>query len=641
MELGKVNNGYEIEVELNLPVDSQESNYGTLQISQLKAQDESINGTHSRKKRKSKTQEPDSEETDEVNQSCSFIGNALEKFWAYLSDFLAERKTLVVGLVYVILALLYNAYFIASIYYSIHNNISMNWCNGVGLLIILTVITYVSLFYFQIVKRFWGKSIHQAVLKPIGAYYDRVWKYRLVRYGFYLVIVGALITFLVIDTAGERYRLVSFFGLLIFLLLGWIFSKHPSRVKWRHVTWGVGLQFVFGLIVLRWELGRQVIQCLGEKITIFLDYSNEGSGFVYGYLVTDKNMAGIALGSVFAFKILSVIFFFSFFVSILYYYGIMQWIVKKIGWLLQISMGTTAAESMNAAGNIFLGQTEAPLLIRPLLPKMTKSELHAVMTGGFATIAGGVLAAFISFGISASHLLSASVMSAPAALAYSKLFYPESEKSQTKADDVEIPKGTESNALDAAAQGAANAVFLVLNIIANLIAFLAFIAFLNGIISWFGGLLGAPYVTFEYIMGKIFIPVAWLMGVPADECDLVANLVALKTIVNEFAAYSKLSEYIAQGIISKRAETIATYALCGFSNPGSIGTQIAALSTMAPERQSDLAQVAFRAFVAGSAACFMTACIAGTLISSVSDTPASTTLAPSTFTFTPNMTALF
>ena len=180
MKLGKVNNGYEIEVELNLPVDSQESNYGTLQISQLKAQDESINGTHSRKKRKSKTQEPDSEEADEVNQSCSFIGNVLEKFWAYLSDFLAERKTLVVGLVYVILALLYNAYFIASIYYSIHNNISMNWCNGVGLLIILTVITYVSLFYFQIVKRFWGKSIHQAALKPIGAYYDRVWKYRLV-----------------------------------------------------------------------------------------------------------------------------------------------------------------------------------------------------------------------------------------------------------------------------------------------------------------------------------------------------------------------------------------------------------------------------------------------------------------------------
>ncbi|KAI9560235.1 hypothetical protein GHT06_014249 [Daphnia sinensis] len=640
MELGKVNVGLEIDEEQSLPLDSHESSYGTLHIPHLTIHRDDDHASLSRKKERPKIVIP--EETDEeVNESCTFIGNALEKFWIYLNDFATRREQLVRGLIYVILAILYNAYFVASIYYSIKNGIPMDWCGGVGLLIILTVISYVGLFYFQIVKKFWGESIDQKVLQPIDRSFDRVWKYRLVQYAFYLAIIAALIVFLVIDTADDRYRLISFLGLIVFLLLGWIFSKHPSKVKWRHVTWGVALQFIFGLIVLRWDVGRQVIQCLGDKITVFLDYSNAGSGFVYGYLVTDVNMAGIALGTIFAFRILSVIFFFSFFVSILYYYGIMQWVVQKIGWLLQISIGTTAAESMNAAGNIFLGQTEAPLLIRPLLPQMTKSELHAVMTGGFATIAGGVLAAFISFGISASHLLSASVMSAPAALAYSKLFYPESEKSQTKAGDVKIPKGTEANALDAAAQGAANAVFLVLNIIANLIAFLAFIAFLNGIISWFGGLLGAPYVTFEYIMGKIFIPVAWLMGVPAAECDLVANLVALKTIVNEFAAYSKLSEYIAQGIISKRAETIATYALCGFSNPGSIGTQIAALSTMAPDRQSDLAQVAFRAFVAGSAACFMTACIAGTLISAPSDIPTSTAFTPSTFSFTPNMTAIF
>lgn len=639
MELGTVNVGLEIDEELSLPLDSHESSYGTLHIPHLTIHRDDDHASLSRKKEKPKVVIP--EETDkEVNQSCTFIGNALEKFWVYLNDFATRRQQLVRGLIYVILAILYNAYFVASIYYSIKNGIPMDWCGGVGLLIILTVLGYVGLFYFQIVKKFWGESIDRNVLQPIDRTFDRVWEYRVVQYGVYLVIIAALIVFLVIDTANERYRLVSFLGLIVFLLLGWIFSKHPSKVKWRHVTWGVALQFIFGLIVLRWDVGRQVIQCLGDKITVFLDYSNAGSGFVYGYLATDINMAGIALGTIFAFRILSVIFFFSFFVSILYYYGIMQWVVQKIGWLLQISIGTTAAESMNAAGNIFLGQTEAPLLIRPLLPKMTKSELHAVMTGGFATIAGGVLAAFISFGISASHLLSASVMSAPAALAYSKLFYPESEKSQTKAGDLKIPKGTEANALDAAAQGAANAVFLVLNIIANLIAFLAFIAFLNGIISWFGGLLGAPYVTFEYIMGKIFIPVAWLMGVPAAECDLVANLVALKTIVNEFAAYSKLSEYIAQGIISKRAETIATYALCGFSNPGSIGTQIAALSTMAPDRQSDLAQVAFRAFVAGSAACFMTACIAGTLISSPSDLPTPTAFTPSTFSFTPNMTAI-
>jgi len=183
MELGKVNGGYEIEVELNLPVDSQESNYGTLQISQLKAREESVNGTLSKKKRKSKTPTEPEEETEfEVNQSCSFVGNALEKFWTTLGDFAVKRKTLVRGLVYVIIALLYNAYFIASIYYSIHNGIPMDWCNGVGLLIILTVITYLSLFYFQVVKKFWGKSIDRAVLKPAGAYFDRLWKFRLVNY---------------------------------------------------------------------------------------------------------------------------------------------------------------------------------------------------------------------------------------------------------------------------------------------------------------------------------------------------------------------------------------------------------------------------------------------------------------------------
>ncbi|KAK4029482.1 hypothetical protein OUZ56_022468 [Daphnia magna] len=298
-------------------------------------------------------------------------------------------------------------------------------------------------------------------------------------------------------------------------------------------------------------------------------------------------------------------------VSILYYYGVMQFIVQKVGWLLQVSLGTTATESINCAANIFLGQTEAPLAIKPLLPLLTKSELHAVMTSGFATISGSVLSAYISFGINASHLLSASVMSAPAALAFAKLFYPESEESQTKAEDIKVPKGKEANVLDAASQGASNAVFMVINICANLIAFLAFIAFLNGIISWMGGLLGAPYITFEYLVGKCFIPLAWVMGVPAKECDQIGHVVALKTIVNEFVAYRKLSEYMAQGLVSKRSETIATYALCGFSNPGSIGIQIAALGSMAPSRQTDLAQVAFRAFISGSIACFMTACVAG------------------------------
>jgi len=406
---------------------------------------------------------------------------------------------------------------------------------------------------------------------------------------------------------------------------------------WRHVVWGLGLQFVFGLLILRWEVGKAVFGCLGRKVSTFLDYTDAGSGFVFGYLVDQKpflpfllngtanavaeevNTSG-SLKFVFMFKVLSIIYFFNFMVSILFYLGAMRWVVVKMGWLLQMSVGTTACESMNAAGNIFLGQTEAPLMIKPYLPDMTKSELHAVMTGGFATIAGSVLAAYISFGISASHLLSASVMSAPAALAYAKLFYPETKKSKTTAENLAFPQSEDANVLDAAANGASQSVFLVGNIAGSLIAFLAFVAFLNGLLGWFGGLVGAPFLSFEYLLGWIFYPLAFIMGVPCgktdedseDECQLVAVLVGLKTIVNEFAAYDRLSAF--RGKMSPRSIAIATYALCGFSNPASIGVQIAALSYMAPSRRGHISQVAIRAFIAGSAACFLTACIAGTLI---------------------------
>ncbi|XP_046462699.1 uncharacterized transporter YutK-like isoform X2 [Daphnia pulex] len=606
----------------------QKKSIGTEDLSTPTAKDDSLSNIDS--------QSNDEGDGDDkaIDQSCEFIGNALETFWKATGEFFSQRSTVALSSLYILLAVLYNAYFIASLYYSIHNGIPMDWCDGVGFLIVLTSIIYFGLFYFQVVKKFWGEPIHQNVLKPIGNAFEKVWKYRLARYGFYLCLILGLLIFLIIDTADERVRLQSFGGLLVFLLLGWIFSKYPSRVKWRHVSWGIALQLIFGLIVLRWDFGRRAFECLGNKFSLLLDYSVAGSEFVFGYLANDENTAGIALGTIFAFRILSVIYFFSFLINLLYYYGAMQWTVQKLGWLLQVSVGTTAAESMNAASNIFLGQTEAPLLIKPFLSQMTKSEIHAVFTAGFATIAGSDLAAYTGFGISASQLLSASVMAAPASLAIAKLLYPETEKSQTKAGDIQVPKGTEANALDAAAQGAANAVLMVAHVIANLIAFLAFIAFLNGVISWYGNLLGAPYITFEWILSKIFIPVAFLMGVPPSECDLVANLVAIKTIVNEFAAYGKLSEYIAQGVISKRAETIATFALCGYANPGSIGAQIGTLSAMAPDRQSDFAKVAFRAFIAGSMANFMNACVAGTLISTVSE------VVPPSTTYAPNMTTL-
>ncbi|XP_032794180.2 solute carrier family 28 member 3 isoform X2 [Daphnia magna] len=522
-------------------------------------------------------------------------GCLVERVWNAVQNISKRHQFKFILLLRIFLAISYNCYFVAAVYHARTERLDIDWCDGVGMLIILTVIVYCGLFYYKIFKPLWGDCAYTRVILPLTIFLERCWSYRYVRV---LLILGGAISFIVgiiFDTEGDRDRLYSLIGLAVFLLFGWIFSKHQAKIKW-----------------------TQVFACMGDRVSIFLKYTDAGSGLVYGHLVTDQNESGIPLGTIFAFKALSVIFLFSFMVSILYYYGVMQFIVQKVGWLLQVSLGTTATESINCAANIFLGQTEAPLAIKPLLPLLTKSELHAVMTSGFATISGSVLSAYISFGINASHLLSASVMSAPAALAFAKLFYPESEESQTKAEDIKVPKGKEANVLDAASQGASNAVFMVINICANLIAFLAFIAFLNGIISWMGGLLGAPYITFEYLVGKCFIPLAWVMGVPAKECDQIGHVVALKTIVNEFVAYRKLSEYMAQGLVSKRSETIATYALCGFSNPGSIGIQIAALGSMAPSRQTDLAQVAFRAFISGSIACFMTACVAGALIPSSS-----------------------
>ncbi|CAN7942300.1 unnamed protein product, partial [Ixodes hexagonus] len=306
---------------------------------------------------------------------------------------------------------------------------------------------------------------------------------------------------------------------------------------------------------------------------------------------------------------LPVVFFFSFFVSILYYYGIMQWVVLRVGSFLQFTIGTTVCESMTAAANIFLGQSEAPLVIRPFLPVMTKSELHTVMTGGFATIAGGVMAAYISFGVSPSHLLTASIMSAPAALAFSKLLYPEVEESRTNLSNIEMPKCEERNVLEAASNGTSVALSIIGSIVANVIGFLAFIAFLNSTLLWFGSIVKLDFLTFEWLLSMMFTPLAFLMGVPWKDARAVGELVGIKTFANEFIAYSKLAK--AKGALEERSVVIATYALCGFSNFGSVGIMLGALGALCPERKGDLAEMAIRALCAGSAACFLTACVAG------------------------------
>lgn len=560
------------------------------------------------------------EDDDEDYSICSlFPGYAFLKEKVHILVKGRDVGKLTKKLLLSLLVVLYFAYFIAVLV--IHSKVQEDnyWCNGDGFLILITLIAGAGILYFKVVKVYCGDFLYSNVLLFLDAQFSKVWRYRVVRLATYVTPLLAMLIFVIADAWHEPHRLISLFGVCVLLVFGFVFSTAPRKVRWRQVAWGMGLQFVLGLMILRWPLGKAVFECAGDKVSGFLAFTDEGSGFVFGDLVKpypdDPDPASHR--AIFGFKVLSVILFFSFCIQILYYYGVMQWIVLKLGWLLQVTVGTTACESVNAAANIFLGQTEAPLLIKPYLPDMTKSELHAVMTGGFATIAGSVLAAYINFGVDASHLLSASVMSAPAALAFAKLFYPETKQTKTSFKDIRIVKGEETNWLHAAMVGVSNAIPLVANIAANLVAFYAFIAFCSSIFNWTCTLAGAEdgVCSLENLFGWIFMPLAWVMGVDWSECDLVGELIGLKTIVNEFVAYAKLSEMKKDGLLSRRAEIIATYALCGFSNISSIGINLGGFGAMAPTRRADMAKVVVRAMIAGSCACFLTACIAGTLLS--------------------------
>ncbi len=400
-------------------------------------------------------------------------------------------------------------------------------------------------------------------------------------------------------------RLVALLGLGVFVGFAYLVSVNRRAIRWQPVLWGLALQLIFALFILRTAVGLAIFKWLGEVVSTFLDFSDAGASFVFGENFQDF---------FFAFKVLPTIIFFSAFISLLYHYGILQSVVKAVAWLMMRTMNTSGSETLSAAGNIFVGQTEAPLLIKPYVATMTMSELHAVMTGGFATIAGGVLAAYISFGVPANHLIAASVMSAPAALAISKIMFPETEVSPTRGEvSIKVEPAT-ANGVDAIAIGALDGLKLALNIAAMIIAFLAILAAFNALIGFVGGLFGYPELSLEIILAILLAPVAWLMGVPWADCNAVGTLLGKKTILNEFIAYLDLQTLIEANAISERSIVIATYALCGFANIGSIGIQIGGIGGIAPNRRADLARIGVRAMVAGTLACFMTACIAGMLL---------------------------
>lgn len=410
-------------------------------------------------------------------------------------------------------------------------------------------------------------------------------------------------------------RVISFFGLFVMILLAWLMSSHKRKFPWRIVIAGVGLQFGLALLTLKTAPGLWFFSVIGDFFTVMLSFTDKGAEFLFGKDFREH---------FFAFKVLPTIIFFSCFMSILYYLGVMQFLVKGLAFVMQKTLGTSGAETLSASANIFLGQTEAPLVIKPYLPSMTRSELNAVMVGGFSTISGGVLAAFVDMGIDAGHLVTASVISAPASLLLAKIMQPETEQPQTLGTvQVETPK-IGVNVIEAAAAGATDGLKLALNVGAMLIAFTALIALGDYLISATGDLL-AEYTSLtsgkdwslQNLLGVLFAPFAWLIGIEWQDCGRAGELLGVKMFATEFIAYDMLSTWRKpdSGIeLSDRTVVIMTYALCGFSNFASIGIQIGGLGAMAPERQSDLARLGLRAMLGGTLACLMTACVAGMLV---------------------------
>ncbi len=419
-------------------------------------------------------------------------------------------------------------------------------------------------------------------------------------------------------------RLMGLAGCATMLLIAFALSSNRRKISWRLVGIGLGMQFLFAFIVLKTYAGRAFFDLANSAIVKILSFSSDGAKFLFGNLIGQTvpvSSGGFAnVGAMFAFGILPTIIFFSALTAVLYHLRVLEWFVRLMAFAMNKTMGTSGAESFSAAANIFVGQTEAPLLVRPFLEKMTKSEILAVMSGGFATVAGGVMAAYVAvlmhlFPDIAGHLLAASVMSAPASLVMAKIMIPETEISETaNASDIRVERQGE-NLLDAAARGTSDGLMLALNVGAMLIAFIALIAMLNWIMGTVGVWVGVDGLSLEKLFSWLGAPIAWLLGVPWQDAPAIGMLLGTKTAVNEFVAYLQLGDQLqANTITHGKSIVIATYALCGFSNFASIGIQIGGLSALAPSRRSDFAKLALRGMIAGSLACFQTAAIAGILL---------------------------
>ena len=403
-------------------------------------------------------------------------------------------------------------------------------------------------------------------------------------------------------------RLTGLLGIVLIIALAYALSHNRKAVKWRIVAWGLGLQVAFAIFVLRIPFGQELFRRLGAAVTSILHYSYVGSSFVFGELGKPDS----SLGVIFAFQILPAIIFVSALFAILYYLGVMQVVVRGCAVVMTKLLGASGAESLNVGASIFMGQTEAPLTIRPFLPKMTQSELMTVMTAGMAHVSGSIMAAYIAFGVEARHLLSAVIMTAPGTIMMAKLFEPETEVPETSGNvKIDIPR-TDVNLVDAAARGTGEGLHLMLNVIAMLISFIALIALVNGGMGWIHSWASWFPENLQTVLSWIGRPVAWLLGVSWKDSGAVGGLLGTRAVLNEFIAFSQLGPM--KGALDPRSFTIASFALAGFANFSSVGIQIGGIGALAPNRKGDLARLGFRAMLAGTLANFLSAAIAGILL---------------------------
>lgn len=411
--------------------------------------------------------------------------------------------------------------------------------------------------------------------------------------------------------------LMSLVGVVVLLAIGFLLSNNKKAINLRTVGGALAIQAAFGGFVLYVPVGKDILKSVSDAVSSVIGYAQNGIGFLFG------DLANFKLGFIFAVNVLPVIVFFSSLIAVLYYLGVMQWIIRIIGGALQKALGTSRTESMSATANIFVGQTEAPLVVRPFIPTMTQSELFAIMVGGLASIAGSVLAGYAQMGVPIEYLVAASFMAAPGGLLMAKLMHPETEVAKNDMDELPEDPDKPANVLDAAAAGASSGMHLALNVGAMLLAFVGLIAMINGIIGGVGGWFGVEGLTLELILGYVFMPLAFLIGVPWNEALVAGSFIGQKIIVNEFVAYLNFAPYlkdIADGgmvvaetglAMTDRTKAIVSFALCGFANLSSIAILLGGLGAMAPNRRHDLARMGIRAVIAGSLANLMSATIAG------------------------------